>query len=362
MLMAPEDKKANDSTIFTGNLYIFHAFDVGDEINLEKLNASGVVNPRPLVLPKYFKNYHIPLAIELPHPHSTSHCIGTKIHNFGAISLTYKISFEDTLDGLRQDLNGIYNKFQEQSVIDVGILYKKIKKYITKPEFFHTKSSYVVIQVDTHPKKIDTIVLKEQYGSIIASTLRFETKSLSEYQKNEILASAIGYFKGDLIVIDTEAAFVYDPEYEELLDFFEFGNIQHLELRYFDRLLDQQLNIIYEEKSRKVPFKSYLPFVGTLSKTPVDELAKLKVDISVIIERLEGSIKLVGEPYYSELHALLGDKLDLQGWKESVEKKLSIVHDIRSVLQHKVDSIREDLLTVLIIVLILTELIVGIVR
>ena len=28
--------------------------------------------------------------------------------------------------------------------------------------------------------------------------LRFETESLSEYQKNEILESAIGYYRGDL--------------------------------------------------------------------------------------------------------------------------------------------------------------------
>lgn len=356
------DDKKSDMHTFTGNLYIFHAYDVGDEINLEKINASGVVSPKPLTLPRYFKNYHIPLAIDLPDAHGSSQCISAKIHNFGAISLTYKLPFEDTLEGLRQRLDAIYDTFQEQSIQDGGSIFKRIRRFITKPEFFHTKSSYVVIQVDTLPKKIDTITLKEQYGGVIASALRFETKTLSEYQKNEILASAIGYFKGDLIVIDTEAAFVYDPEYEELLDFFEFGNIQHLELRYFDRVLDHQLNIIYEEKARKVPFKAYLPFIGTLSKTPVDELGKLKVDISVIIERLDGSIKLVGEPYYSELYALLGDKLDLPGWKDTVEKKLSIVHDVRSVLQQKVDSIREDLLTVLIIVLILTEIIVGVIR
>ncbi len=363
MLAAQEERKSEaTSAAFTGNLYIFHGYDVGDEINLERLNASGIITPRPFALSKYFKNYHIPLAIELPHPHGTSHCVSVKLHNFGAISLTYKLPFEDSFEDLRHKLDSIYNKFHEQSIIDAGSIYKKIKKFVTKPEFFHTKSSYMVIQVDTHPKKIDIATLKEQFGGVIAATLRFETKTLSEYQKNEILASSIGYFKGDLIVIDTEAAFVYDPEYEEVLDFFEFGNIQHLELRYFDRTLDQQLNILYEEKARRVPFKAYLPFIGTLTKTPVDELSKLKVDISVITERLEGSIKLVGEPYYSELYALLSDKLDLYGWKETVERKLSIVHDIRSVLQQKVDSIREDLLTVLIIVLIMIELIVAIVR
>lgn len=360
MISQSEEKKLFDNTSVQGNVYIFHAFDVGDEISLDKLTSAGVVTPRPFTLPKYFKNYHIPLAIDLPQ--ESPSCISAKIHNFGALSLTYKIPFDDTLEGMREKLDSVYDTFQEQSITDVGSIFKKIRRFVTKPEFFHTKSSYVVIQVDTFSKKIEPIMLKEQYGSVIASMLRFETKSLSEYQKNEILASAIGYFKGDLIVIDTEAAFVFDPDYEETLDFFEFGNIQHLELRYFDRLLDQQLNSIYEEKARKVPFQAYLPFVGTLSKTPLDELGKLKVDISVIIERLEGSIKLVGEPYYSELYALLGDKLDLPNWKETIEKKLSIVHDVRSVLQHKVDAIREDLLTVLIIVLIFTEIIVGLMR
>ena len=29
--------------LFEGNIYLFHAFDVGDDINLERLKASGVV-------------------------------------------------------------------------------------------------------------------------------------------------------------------------------------------------------------------------------------------------------------------------------------------------------------------------------
>jgi len=348
--------------VFLGNLYLFYAFDVGEEINLDKLRESGSVTSLPLVLPKYFKDYHIPLAVELPHPHATSRCISAKLYNFGAISLTYKIPFESTLEKLRKDLIGIENKFQEQSIIDAGTLFKRLKQFTTRPKFFQTKSSYLLIQVDTAALNIESTLLKELYGSVIASALRFETKMLSEYQKNEILESATGYFRGDLIVIDTEAAFIYDAEYEEILDLFEFANIQYLELRYFDRVLDNQLNILYEEESRKVPLKACIPFIGTLSSNQVDDLGKLKVDISVITERLENSIKLGGEPYFSELYALLNDKLDLTNWKETIERKLTIVHDIRSVLQHKIDSIREDILTTLIIVLIIIELLVGIMR
>ena len=133
-------------------------------------------------------------------------------------------------------------------------------------------------------------------------------KSLSEYQKNDILATAIGYYRGDLIIIDAYAAFVYDDEYEEFLDIFEFANIQHLEMQYFDKLLDQKLHQAYQSPIKKLTFKSYLPFIGVLKNDPVSELGNLKVDISVITERLESSIKLAGEPYFYELYSLLSDK------------------------------------------------------
>lgn len=201
---------------------------------------------------------------------------------------------------------------------------------------------------------------KQTFGSMIASMLRFETESLSEIQRDEILEASMGYYRGDLIVIDTAAAFVYDAEYSETLDFFEFANIQHLELRYFDRVLDQFLNAIYEDKVRKLSPKMYIPFFGTLTSSPVDELNKLRVDISVITERLESSIKLVAEPYYSELYALLQDKLDLKNWQEGIEKKLSIIQDVRTVLQHKVDGAREDILSVLITILIMIEVMLAI--
>lgn len=354
-----ESNKFAETHLFSGNIFIFHSFDVGEDINLEKIRSSNVVIPQSITLPKYFKKYHIPLAIELPNAIESPHCISAKIYNFGPISLTYKIPFTDNLDNIRKNLEKIDNRFQEQSIIDAQEIFKRISNMILNPKFFQMSSSYVIIQVDPEPENIDTVQLKENFGPVIASTLRFETENLSEFQKNEILASAIGYFRGDLIVVDTEASFIYDEEYKEILDFFEFANIQQLELRYFDFVLDQQLNVIYEDKVRRVPFAAYLPFIGVKAKNPVDELGKLKVDISVITERLEGSIKLAGEPYFAELYSLLVDKLDLKGWQEAVNKKLSIILDVLSVLQNKTNAIREDLLNVLIIILIFIELVVG---
>ena len=103
-----------------------------------------------------------------------------------------------------------------------------------------------------------------------------------------------------------------------------------------------------------------VPFIRTPWKGPVADLQKLRVDISVITERLESSIKLVGEAYFSELYDLLVKKLALKSWHDSIMRKLDILSDIRSVYQHKMDAIREDLLSTLIIILIFIELMVGI--
>jgi hypothetical protein len=353
------DTTKNSNSVFSGNIYLFHSFDVGDDIQLDAIERSGVLKTIPLSLSKYFKSYHIPLVVEHPDPHSSPQCVSCKIHNFGAVSFAYKIPFNDTLDQVRKNIYALDNIYYEQSLNDIKVVFKLIKQYITKASFFQTRSSYVVIQVNPQPDQLTITKLKEMYGGTIASLLRFETETLSEYQKDEILDAAIGYFRGDLIIIDTHATFLYDAEYTELLDFFEFANIQQLELRYFDRVLDQQLNAIYEGRARKIPLRSYLPFIGVLTSDPVGGLGKLKADISVIIERLEGSIKLAGEPYYSELYAILIDKLGIRGWNDSIDRKFEIIKDMQQVFQHRMDAIREDSISILISILILIEIIIG---
>lgn len=351
------DQKSNK--IFSGNIYIFHAFDVGDDINLEKIEKAAHIKKVPLVLSKYFKSYHIPLGIELPKKSKTEYSVSCKIHNFGAVSLTYKFPFNDTLENLRRDINALDTKFNEQSSNDIKQVFDSIKDYIAKGHFYQTRSSYTVIQIMPEPE-ISIPTIKEQYGGIIASILKFETQTMAEYQKNEILESAIGYFRGDLIIVDNHATFLYDAEYEELLDLFEFANIQHLELRYFDRVLDMQLNAIYEGRVGKIPVSAYFPFIGVFAPDPTAILGKLKADISVITERLEGSIKLAGDPYYSELYQLLSTKLDIPNWYSSINRKLEIIQDVQSVYQHKTDAIREHILSILVVILIFIEIIVGI--
>ena len=347
--------------VFSGHVYIFFAFDIGEDINFEAVRQSKSCKATSTNLPKFFKNYHAPLSIKVSDKHASAHCLDRKIHQFGAISITYKVPISNTFQGLKSDLIAIDEEYQPRSISDARVIYEQIKPHISKPNFFHLRSYYTIIQIE-HDEKFNGTQIKEYFSQEIAALLRFETQTLSEYQKREILNSSVGYFKKDLVIIDTEAAFMYDQQYIELFDFFEFGNIQQLELQYFDKLLDKQMTAIYEDKIRALSPLAYLPFIGSRYFDPVGELTALKVDISVITERLENSIKLVGETYFSEIYDKIVSSLDLKNWKDSIEKKFEIIKEVQYDYQNKIDTTREDILTTLIIILIMTELIVAIIK
>ncbi len=353
--MTDHDQHNSKIDTFSGNIYIFTAFDIGFDIDFKAIRQCKQMRSEHIHVSKFFKHYHLPLEISIPNIHDKSKTISSKLHQFGVMSMTYTVPFTNiSIPDLRNTLIKLDERYQKQSINDAYTIYKQIRSFIVKPNFYHLKATYSVIQVDID-KNISGAQIKNLYGNDIAALLRFENESLSDFQKEIIVASSIGYFKKDLIIVDNQAAFIYEAQYKELLDFFELGNIQQLELHYFDKLLDKQLATLYERKAQTLPLLSYMPFIGSRYFDPIGDLNKLKVDISVITERLESSIKLGGETYFSEIYNLIIKQLDLRSWQKSIDKKLNIIKEIRYVYQNKVDANREDLISILIITLIMIE-------
>lgn len=353
------------TNVFKGNILFFYAFDIGEEVSLDVVKNQGLVSICDVYLSAFFKNYHAPLAfssrVDGTQQQSETR-LSSKIYHFGVMSLCYRIPFEQSFENLKLHLIELEREYDERSEADARHAFEAISPAIRKPNFYNSKSSYFAVQVYPIKDKITAEEFKDRYGARIASLLRLETQNLSDYQKDEILDSATGYYGEDLIIIDTEAAFVYDDEYLEPLEFFESTNIEKVELQYFDRLLDQKLNYFYSQDSYKVPFRAYFPLVGERIDLPVSRLVKLRVDISVVTERLENSIKLTGDAYYSKMYAILVEKLLLKEWRESINRKLDIIKDLYTVYQDRLDTVHEEILTLVIIVLIGVELFVAFMR
>ncbi len=346
-----------------GNLLLFFAYDIGEEIDNDIVKSKGLLNVNDAYLSSYFKNYHVPLSfsmrddgeeVVLPAAQGQSR-ISSKLYNFGVISFCYRVPFEATFEDLKTKIIEVDRYFEDKSDHDAKRVYNDLMPAIRKPCFYNSKSSYLAVHVNPMKDTITPHELKERYGERIASLLRFEMQNLSEYQKNDILASTTGYYGEDMVIIDTEASFVYDDEYVEALEFFEYANIEKVELQYFDRLLDQKLNYFYSQDSYEVPLTAYFPLIGERMNLPVSRLVKLRVDISVVTERLENSIKSTGDSFFLTMYSMLVKKLLIKDSRESINRKLNIIKDLYTVYQDRLDTIHEELLTVVIIILIAIE-------
>jgi hypothetical protein len=347
-----------DKTIISGNILIFYAYDIGDVIDINKIKSKKILKVNDLETFPHFKNYHVPLSIDIMDfsPREEGVKVLAKIHNFGVLSLNYIIPFRETFDTLKIRLIEVVEDYKLISKKDGKLLYSQIKSAMVEPNFFNLKTTYYAVQVENKVFKISNKALVEKYGNVIASLLRLETQTMSEYQIEETLQSSTAYYRSDLVVISSEGAFIYDSEYNEPMEFFELAGIQKLELQYFDKLLDKKLNHFYSSDTYKLPMTSYIPLLGSRIDSMLMDIAKLRVDISVITERLNNSVNMTGDLYFQKLYAMLVDVFKLKEWKSSIDEKLSITNEMYMVRKNRLDTVRAETLELIIIVLIAVEI------
>lgn len=357
--MNKETVTGSKSELISGNLLFFYALDIGDVINLEVIKEKRMLNVVDVPLSPFFKNYHIPLPFVMPQDRDNNpdqaNCIYRKLYNFGVLSLCYRVPFEATFEDLKVNMITTKKIFDKKSEEEARQIFSIISPAIKEAKFVNLKNSYCTIQVKPLLNKMTPDEFKETYGARIASLLKLETKGLSDYQMDEILSSTTGYYGQDLIIIDSDAAFIYDEEYFEPIEFIESANIEKLELQYFDKVLDLKLDTFYAQESYRLPLRAYIPLITEHLNLPIFHLAKLKVDISVVTERLENCINLTGDAYFSKLYSMLVQKLLLREWRESINRKQEIIKDLYTVHQDRLDTLHDGILMLIIIIFMMLE-------
>lgn len=345
----------------TGNLLLVYAFDIGDEIDLAQIRRQKLVTTLAAEPFPFFKNYHIPLPIRLETgERMRDDIISCKVHSFGTLSLCYKVPLSGPMEGLKLRVIELVGRYDAIANEDAMTLFTALRPAIREPVFFNLQNDYYAVQIEPNDAYgLSPEQFRKRYGPTLASLLRLETERLSEYQQSAILEATTGYYGRDFIVIDGSAAFIYDSDYSEALEFLEFANIQLMELQRFDQLLDQKLNHFYGRREESIPWAAYVPLLASKADTMLMDLNRLRVEVSVITERLANSIKLVGDAYYEELYAMLSDKLGLADWKQSIDEKLDIVDDLYTVRAQLQSTVREEMLTVVIIGLIAVEALIA---
>lgn len=180
-------------------------------------------------------------------------------------------------------------------------------------------------------------------------------QALAEDVRRPILESSLSYSTRDLAVIDWNSALVIDPDgSRDVVDMLEFAATHLMEFRYFDTLLDERVANLYSAIERHHRFRS---FFRNDSDRLSHEASSLFIEFSEHVERIENSLKFVGDFFLATVFRRAAARLQLKEWEDNVLRKVNALARVSEVLSEETNTRRSHLLEIIIIILILYEIV-----
>lgn len=195
----------------------------------------------------------------------------------------------------------------------------------------------------------------ERHGVDIAQLLRGERQALSPQEREFVIKSRMSYLADDLIVPAWNAAFIYDTEAAALdaVEILELANSQLLEFRYHDEVLEGELARMYAELQRP---RWTDRFASGRRTRAILRLQAVDIDVNELTDRLDNTVKFVGDPYAARLFSTAGARLGLEHWKSSVEEKLRMLDGIRRFAVEQTGIAQANLLEWVVVAILVIEL------
>lgn len=172
--------------------------------------------------------------------------------------------------------------------------------------------------------------------------------------REQVLGNRLSYSEDDFVILTWDTALICDPDDPgDLRDLIEFANVQLLELRYYDLLLNRQMEIMYddiEKAGQRSTFTRLRRFRRILSA-----LMGFIADVTEVTEKVDNLIKITEDIYYARVYQTTLRVLRVDQWREGVARKLQAVQQNYSMLSNEVNVQHSNVLEWIIILLIALE-------
>jgi hypothetical protein len=360
--------------ILQGQVVALFAFDLGFEVSLERLLGKEFAS---IPVPPLTQKKQTPAYLQYSRPPQimglgeadpllvTPASIQAMVFDFGAVSISFrwplrapeeKLPLQE-LPKLSQDLYS--RNLEVDARAQARRVMEAIRPAIVRPDLSALVEDYYLFIIEEFDRPWRVEELLAQHSSTLAQVLRFETQPLSREQQEEALAQRVAYFQNDLVLVDWNAAMIYDRDYWDAANVLELLNVELLESRYIDAELDKRINE-YEGLVRKRTAWS-LPF-RTPYRKAIQELAELRIESLVLAKRVENALKLIGDLYLARIHNAATTRFYLADWEAATSRKLDLIAQFYQLLTDRVRTAQSHTLELIIIALILAEVLMAIYR
>lgn len=353
--------------LFNLEVVVYRLFDIGHEVDLKKAQSllNQVGQSQEFRLGKGSKSVvieDVPLTLSLEdsfisiEDNNFKTNIKANLWNFGALSISFRIQLPEMNAQSILNLNSQLNEsdvLQRIAKEKAFFLMNHLEAAIKKSKLWDNYEEYI-IYIDKGSHKNNASIKELTDGDFLYQLLTGEGQQiLSDQMKAPIKANTLQYSQNDLVVIDWNSAFVKsEGDAKDICDVIEFANVQLLELRYYDHVLDKKLSALYREimaSSQSIFNKKY--------STINHEASQLYIEISEVVEQIENSFKVVGDLFYARVFRTTIDRLKTKEWQSNVDKKLRNILDIGQININEIQTKRSHWLELIIIILITIEVI-----
>jgi hypothetical protein len=280
------------------------------------------------------------------------------LYDFGVCSLRVRLEWPDQLpwptlrDRLADFIHG--DGFRGWAMTQVRELSATLGHALLEPETAPVVEDYAVVRWLEAPVELGEADL--------ACLLLHESRPLSSASRDMLLGRDFRYTTDDRTVVAYDAAVVVepDPADEDVEFLLEFANAQVLELKVYDALLDQRLPAL-EARAASLPGR---PFRGLSRRFQplITEFYRLTSTTARLIERADNALRITDDVFLARIYRAGLDVMNEPDWRRSVERKLTLARDGAEGLNALASASRAELLEVVIVVLILTELVLALFR
>lgn len=363
-------------TISRGLCHLSFAADIGFSIDLERAAAhlpggADRAQFRERRTPSHLAIEPPPLrVVESSRPlaiggWSTAPMVEFTLFDFGGATITYRIPLEGSLERV-VELSALLYENRELATAaqaQLAALLDRVRPAVQRPEIAPFLEDYAIFQVEEFNPPLATGALLSEHAAVLAATLRGEPGALSEQEIGEALSKRCSYRPHDLLIIDWNAAFAVDDDFEAIATVLQFANVELVELRMVDARLDDLINRAYEASTTH-SWRDRLGLGLGLgpSRKELSRLAHLEMDSAVVFEQVNNALKMVGDEYLARVHRLAGQRQHTPDWEAGIARKLQTVDQIYSRISERQASRRIELLEWIIILLIAWEVVWSLVR
>jgi hypothetical protein len=352
-----------------GKILVYRVFDIGSEIDLDKVealfedkklkerfkldrkhNMSLIISSSPVSV--QLGTFQIKLVDKLVHAELVA-----KVWHFGTVSLCFQLPIEEGTSWL--DLVKTASWIENDEEIEIFARTKAkefqqdIKHAIPVLNEWSTNEDYVTYFIQEFDGVTGPLSSLQEKIDIPALILAESKEMLSDSMKKSILENLYQYSKDDLVVVDWNSALVVEPNGSmDVPLVIEFALNQLLELRFYDDLLDQRLNTLYNEVvgRKKGLFSNKYSLLA-------EEAGQIYLEISEIVENVENSFKTVGDFYLATIFRASSKRFRFDDWQKSINEKLGNLAEISKLLHSEVNESRNQTMELIIVLLIAVELI-----